>query len=129
MKNIKDRLEYLRGELENECISYEELTELQSLAKYIDPSDVQLLETAGVPEFKEDKTMKSYLLSSEEEVIAVITDPERILEAITDHYCATYASSEKEILFGDSVIKFTALIEMDDTTDDHEFTLTQIEIY
>ncbi len=50
MKNIKKRLEYLRGELRNERISYEELAELQSLAKHIDSKDVELLEAAGVPE-------------------------------------------------------------------------------
>ena len=48
---IKDRLKYLRGELEAERISYGELAELQSLAEHIDPGDVQLLEAAGVPEF------------------------------------------------------------------------------
>ena len=50
MNEIKQRLEYLRGELEAERISYEELAELQSLVEHIDPSDVQLLEAAGVPE-------------------------------------------------------------------------------
>jgi hypothetical protein len=49
-KAIKDRLEYLRGEIESECISYGEIAELQSLAEYIEPGDVQLLEWAGVPE-------------------------------------------------------------------------------
>lgn len=44
------RLEYLRGELEAERISYGELAELQELAPYIAPDDVQLLEPAGVPE-------------------------------------------------------------------------------
>ena len=44
------RLEYLRGELRAERISYGELAELQSLAAHIDPSDVELLEAAGVPE-------------------------------------------------------------------------------
>jgi hypothetical protein len=47
---IRSRLEYLRGELRAERISYGELTELQSLAEYIDPSDTELLEAAGVPE-------------------------------------------------------------------------------
>jgi len=46
----KARLEYLRGELRAECISYGELHELQSLAKHIDPHDVELLEAAGVSE-------------------------------------------------------------------------------
>jgi len=50
--NIKQRLEYLRGELRAEQISYGELFELESLAAYIDPSDVELLEAAGVPEYE-----------------------------------------------------------------------------
>lgn len=49
-KEIKARLEYLRKEIEAERISYGEIAELQSLAEYIDPSDVVLLEWAGVPE-------------------------------------------------------------------------------
>jgi len=47
---IKQRLEELRRELRQECISYGELLELQSLTKHIDPDDVELLEAAGVPE-------------------------------------------------------------------------------
>lgn len=46
----KERLEYLRGEIEAERISYEEIVELQSLRKYIDSSDVLLLQWAGVKE-------------------------------------------------------------------------------
>jgi hypothetical protein len=49
-KQIKSRLEYLRTELRNERISYGELAELESLVKYIDKNDVELLEAAGVPE-------------------------------------------------------------------------------
>lgn len=49
----KQRLEYLREELRAERISYEELHELQSLVAHIHPSDVELLEAAGVPEFPE----------------------------------------------------------------------------
>ena len=48
--DIKDRLEYLRGEIEAECISYGEIAELQGLAEYIDEGDNLLLEWAGVPE-------------------------------------------------------------------------------
>lgn len=44
------RLEYLRGELEAECISYGELAELSGLKNYIKSGDVQLQEAAGVPE-------------------------------------------------------------------------------
>jgi len=49
---IKARLEYLRGELRGERISYGELVELQSLAKHIEADDTELLEAAGVPEGK-----------------------------------------------------------------------------
>jgi hypothetical protein len=51
ISQIKARLEYLRGELRNESISWLELAELESLAPYIDADDVELLEAAGVPEF------------------------------------------------------------------------------
>jgi len=47
---IKERLEYLRGEIKAERISYGEIAELQSLAEHIEPGDVELLEWAGVPE-------------------------------------------------------------------------------
>ena len=51
MKATKEyRLEELRTELRAERISYEELIELQSLVKYINPEDIELLEAAGVPE-------------------------------------------------------------------------------
>ena len=48
------RLEYLRGQIRAESISYGEIAELQGLAEHIDPSDVELLEWAGVPEFPDD---------------------------------------------------------------------------
>jgi len=44
------RLEYLRGEIEAERISYGETAEIQSIAKFIKPGDNLLLEWAGVPE-------------------------------------------------------------------------------
>jgi hypothetical protein len=50
MENIKKRLEELRTELRNGCVSYGELAELHSLAEYIDKDDVELLQAAGVPE-------------------------------------------------------------------------------
>lgn len=52
INDVKKRLEYLRGEIEAERISYEEIAELQALSKYIDSGDVLLLQWAGVPEFK-----------------------------------------------------------------------------
>jgi len=53
-ETIKDRLEYLRGEIEAECISYGEIVELQDLKDYIEDDDVQLKEWAGIPEFEEE---------------------------------------------------------------------------
>ena len=52
---VQERLEYLRGEIEAERISYGEIAELQGLAEHIDPSDVVLLEWAGVPEHEDSE--------------------------------------------------------------------------
>jgi hypothetical protein len=46
----KPRLEYLREQIEKECISYGEIAELKSLAEYIEAGDVVLLEWAGIIE-------------------------------------------------------------------------------
>jgi cyclophilin family peptidyl-prolyl cis-trans isomerase len=46
-KEIKERLGYLRKQIQEECISYGEILELQGLARYIDPSDFELLQWAG----------------------------------------------------------------------------------
>lgn len=56
----KERLEYLRGELQAERISQGELLELQSLKDYIEEGDVELLEAAGVPEFEDETTEKLF---------------------------------------------------------------------
>lgn len=50
----KERLEYLRSQINAERISTAELIELQGMVEHIDSGDVQLLEWAGVPEFPED---------------------------------------------------------------------------
>jgi hypothetical protein len=50
MQTIKERLEYLRGEIIAERISYGEIYELQSLVEHIEPDDVLLMEWAGVSE-------------------------------------------------------------------------------
>jgi hypothetical protein len=41
---IKKRLEYLRKQIKKENISYGEIAELQSLIKYIDIGDTELLQ-------------------------------------------------------------------------------------
>jgi len=50
MNKIQKRLEYIRGEIKAERISYGEIAELQQLKDYIKPGDNLLLEWAGVPE-------------------------------------------------------------------------------
>jgi hypothetical protein len=55
---IKEELEYFREEIKNERISEGEIMELQSLAKYIDKGDVELLEWAGVKEHKNYKAIQ-----------------------------------------------------------------------
>lgn len=47
---VKKRLEYLRGEIQAERISYDEIAELQSLSPFINAGDVELLEWAGTKE-------------------------------------------------------------------------------
>lgn len=47
---VRRRLEYLRRELRAGRMSYGEQVELQDLARYIEPGDIELLEAAGVPE-------------------------------------------------------------------------------
>ena len=61
-KEAKKRLEELRIELRAERISYGELIELQELIPFIDPNDVELLEAAGVPEFKNDEKWRHITL-------------------------------------------------------------------
>jgi hypothetical protein len=48
-----ERLDYLRQELRAERISIGELIELQSLSKYIDKDDLELLEASGIKEFND----------------------------------------------------------------------------
>ena len=57
--DVLARLEHLRSAIHAENISYGELSELQSLVEYIDPSDVELLQWAGVPEFPDDEAAQN----------------------------------------------------------------------
>ena len=51
IKETKDRLEYLCGEIKKECISYAEIAELQDYHKEIyELGDVVLAEWAGISE-------------------------------------------------------------------------------
>lgn len=56
--NITTKLEYLRKEVREERISYDELAELERLAHYIPDDDVELLEAAGVPEGQRETSLR-----------------------------------------------------------------------
>ena len=68
---IKQRLEYLRGELRAERISTGEIVELQDLIPHIDPSDIELLEAAGVPEDPTERDIALAKQMLEDEVFEV----------------------------------------------------------
>jgi hypothetical protein len=77
----KKRLEELRKELRAERISYSELVELQSLAKYIDKNDVELLEAAGVDEFRKGGVMGDiYSIQNAEQFKQLITTYNELYE-------------------------------------------------
>ena len=67
--SIKQRLEYLRGEIKKERISYREILELQSLKEHIKKGDVELLQWAGVSEFEEENAMKEYVVIFQHSII------------------------------------------------------------
>jgi hypothetical protein len=90
----KERLEEIREELDNESISYGELVELQELTEFIDENDVQLLEAAGVPEFKEEPRIDLSDLEGEYSIDQMETVIETIEERIEE---AKSTMSEEEI--------------------------------
>ena len=52
--SVADRLEEIRQSIRDESLSWGELADLQGLAAYIDPSDLELLEWAGASEVRPD---------------------------------------------------------------------------
>lgn len=86
MSTVQERLEYLRNEIRNERISYAEIVELQSLTEHIDPSDVELLEWAGVPEFPEDEDASEMAMEAADTVplpdLSFLSDADR--DAVSD---------------------------------------------
>ena len=87
---IKERLEYLRGEIRAERISYGEIAELQGLAEHIDPGDVELLEWAGVPEHEEEEAVleSTYLNATRGNLIGEESLPleDSVIDTVTDIY-------------------------------------------
>lgn len=86
---IHARLDQLRAELRAERISYGELAELQDLADFIDPSDTELLEAAGVPEIPTEPGMNEKqhrIRSTTDEMLAARHDPEPWVDRNGDRY-------------------------------------------
>src|SRR6185295_2350225 len=97
---IKERLEYLRGELRSEQISYGELAELQSLAEYIEPGDVELLEPAGVPENIEETEIFVHLKIKVKYPSTLELDFDQVCETIADNCDCQIVLNDKTISTG-----------------------------
>jgi hypothetical protein len=81
-QRIQERLEYLRGEIRNESISYGEIAELQSMKEYIDPNDVELLQWADVSEFEDDNYAKGGKVSPFKNIMETNTITEKEINLI-----------------------------------------------
>ena len=81
-----ERLEYLRSQIRAESISMSELVELQGMTDQIDPSDVELLEWAGVPEFTEepDNLVQDFDLGDGDTLHVNVTHEGVIFDCIRD---------------------------------------------
>lgn len=102
VSEITARLEYLRGELRAERISWGELAELQSLVEYIDPGDLELLEAAGVPE----EEAQSYLVPVEFTVEA--DDETEAIERVRAELVARQEVTQGDSALADFSIRRTA---------------------
>lgn len=108
MKNIEiqKRLKYLKEQIEKECISYGEIAELQNLAKYIDPSDTQLLEWAGV---EEGNITSQYILEQ--------------VKAHKDHLCYNRQFFIQELQLDNKNGETEATLELYYTNDGHVYSI------
>jgi glycine/D-amino acid oxidase-like deaminating enzyme len=95
---VRQRLEYLRGELRAERISYGEIAELQELAEHISPDDTELLEAAGVPELTKGRVYKvaiadamAWELHSESLNNAITDAAEQALNLVEEECAVTIA--------------------------------------
>lgn len=84
--SVQERLEYLRGELRAERISYAELAEFRYLVnkRVIDPGDIELLEAAGVPEF--DNEFRECLYGMPEYEGMTDVETTRVVECAAFYY-------------------------------------------
>lgn len=93
---VKKRLEAIRKSIQNENVSYGEMAELQSLSKYIDPSDIELREAAGMPEFEDDddKMATGGSVGFKEDISAT----KEVIKAFFDKYGDVLGITESEAL-------------------------------
>ena len=96
-EEIKKRLEYLRGEIVAERISWGEIAELQSLSAHIDPGDVLLLEWAGVPESQPPTQSKHADVYIEEEVLGLAENIAAVACAIGQNWEDIYSKNKDYI--------------------------------
>lgn len=96
------RLEYLRGEIRAERISYGEIAELQGLAPHIDEGDVELLQWAGVPEPGSELTreeMDEQATALAEQISALRVAHGKVLLEIVRHDIHAVAPTATKVTF------------------------------
>lgn len=100
--DIKQRLEYLRGEIRKECISYSEIMELQSLREHIEEGDVELLQWAKDQAEVEEATKGAI----QKEILAILDN--QIEEEMNAMQTYTVAEISREVLLDvqNDVVKF-----------------------
>lgn len=59
---VNKRLEYLRKQIEKECINLNELCELQDLAEYIEAGATVLRQWAGISEFPDEPNGNAFAI-------------------------------------------------------------------
>lgn len=96
MQDTTERLEYLRGQLRAECISWGELHELQGLAEHIDPSDAELREAAGLPEHDDETVEGVYIVTIRNTGDERAIDGADIRQALRD-YATTMGTADSLI--------------------------------
>jgi hypothetical protein len=97
-QEIIDHLDYLKEELLNERLSYGEILDLSNLIEHIDPSDIQLLEAAGVPEFANEPDIRKVAFMGESGAGVTEIFTRRVAQLVKEHTLTITENRPIEIL-------------------------------
>jgi len=102
--SVKQRLEYLRGEIKKECISYSEILELESLKEHIEKGDVELLQWAE--DQSEENNIDKTKEAIQQEILAILDNQIEVELSAMQTY--TVAEIAREVLLDvkQDVVKF-----------------------